>query len=381
MISINITKNILLCRQYFKMKYWFLKSLTRQLSLQTVENPFEENLKVSEIIDVRTSAEYEIDHIPGAVNLPVLNNEERITVGTLYTKDVFSARKTGAAAVTRNISEHLQSYFSNKSQDYSPLVYCWRGGMRSNSMGIVLSNIGFQAYVLKGGYKAYRNQVVQDLKILPDNLDFRVITGLTGSGKTYILQRLRDQGEQVLDLEGLAKHRGSVLGLWYKEEQPSQKLFESFLRRDLASFSPGRPVWLESESRSIGCIEIPSNLFEKMCRAERFKINVPLDERVTYSIRTYPHWCHEPEALKNTLSKLLKYHGLQKINLWMELIDKRKWEDLVRELLINHYDPAYTNSQRKNNRMLKPCEEIDMPDFSEKSVSNVIDHLKCSVIK
>ncbi|KAL3868002.1 hypothetical protein ACJMK2_040842 [Sinanodonta woodiana] len=378
MILINVTKHLLLCRQHFKMNFCFLKLIKRQLSLQTVENPFEENLKVSEIIDVRTSAEYELDHIPGAVNLPVLNNDERITVGTLYTKDVFSARKTGAAAVTRNISEHIQNYFSNKSQDYSPLVYCWRGGMRSNSMGIVLSNIGFQVYVLKGGYKAYRNQVIQDLKTLPDSLDFRVITGLTGSGKTYILQRLRDHGEQVLDLEGLAKHRGSVLGLWYKEKQPSQKLFESFLRHDLASFSPKRPVWLESESRCIGCNEIPSNIFEKMCKAERFKVNVPLEERVGYSIRAYPHWCHEPEALKNTLSKLVKYHGLQKINVWLEMIDKHKWEDLVRELLINHYDPTYTNSQKKNNKTLKPCKEIDMPDLSEKSVNNVVHQLKSS---
>ncbi|KAK3612357.1 hypothetical protein CHS0354_011077 [Potamilus streckersoni] len=199
--------------------------------------------------------------------------------------------------------------------------------------------------------------------------------GLGGSGKTYILQQLRDRGEQVIDLEGLAKHHGSVLGLWYKEEQPSQKLYESLLRRDLASFCPDRPVWLESESRSIGCVEIPSKLFEKMCRAERFKVNVPLDERVKYSLVMYSHWIHEPGAIKLTLSKLAKYHGLQKMNLWMEMIEKHKWEDLVRELFINHYDPAYTNSQMRNNRSSKPTEEIDMPDFSEKSVSNVVDHL------
>ena len=182
------------------------------------------------VIDVRSPAEFADDHIPGAVNLPVLTDEERARVGTIYKQvNPFEARKLGAALVSRNIARHLDEHFAGHPNTYHPLVYCWRGGQRSGSLALVLGQIGFRTTVLAGRYKTYRGEVMDGLREVAGRFTFRVLAGQTGSGKTGVLRELAALGGQVLDLEELACHRGSLLGSEPGCPQPPQRLFESRL--------------------------------------------------------------------------------------------------------------------------------------------------------
>ncbi|KAK7508271.1 hypothetical protein BaRGS_00000510 [Batillaria attramentaria] len=335
----------------------------RKLVTKTTD-PF--HPEVSDVIDVRAPLEYEVDHIPGAVNLPVLDDNQRTEVGTVYSKDSFEARKLGASLVSRNIADHITNYFSAKRQEYCPLVYCWRGGQRSQSLAIVLSQTGFRVKVLDGGYRTYRRAVIRDLEHLPHHLTFKVITGLTGSGKTLLLHTLQEHGAQVLDLEGLARHKGSLLGLWHQDKQPSQKLWESHLRHHLTTYDPARPVWVESESRKVGRLIIPPALFSKMCEGDRVEVCVPTAERIKHILNDYPHWIEDSEALKQVLTPLKKIRGQQMLDAWFRLIDQGKWEEFIESLLLEHYDITYTVSQKKNS-LAKEKDVVQMDDLSEKS--------------
>ena len=221
------------------------------------------------VIDVRSPSEFAEDHIPGALNCPVLDDEERRRVGTLYKQvSPFEARKVGAALVSRNIARHLETHFLSKPKGWKPLVCCWRGGQRSGAMTLVLNQVGWGARQLAGGYKAFRQQVMDDLVALPEGLSFRILCGPTGSAKTALLDALAEAGEQVLDLENLANHRGSVLGGAPHTVQPGQKAFETGLWSALRGFDPARPVWVESESRRIGRLHVPAALFERLDTGE-----------------------------------------------------------------------------------------------------------------
>lgn len=310
------------------------------------EQPWNETY--SEIIDVRSESEYAQDHIPGAVNLPVLDDAQRVKVGTLY-KQVcpFDARKVGAALVAQNIAEHLNTHFASKAQDYQPLLYCWRGGQRSNSMALVLNQIGWHTTVLTGGYKTYRTYVRDRLQDLPQHFTYWVLSGLTGSGKTYILQQLAQRGFQVLNLEALASHRGSLLGQeWHGElsPQPSQKRFESLLLQALQSFDANKPVWLEAESNKIGQVYLPPALWQQMKQSRCIEIKLPSAIRVEWLLQEYPHLITHPEILKLKLERLKSRYGSEKIHEWYSLIDAGEWHSLVADLLNTHYDPTYSRS-------------------------------------
>ena len=218
-----------------------------------------------EIIDVRTPAEFADDHIPGAINCPVFSNEERITVGTLYKQvSPFAARKVGAALVAKNIAHHLETRFHDHPKSWKPLIYCWRGGQRSGAMSIILAQVGWAAHKLEGGYKSYRRDVLEKLETLPAQYDYRVVCGATGSGKSRLLAALSEAGAQVLDLEGLAQHRGSILGGLPEQPQPTQKWFETQLVSTLQNFDASRPVFVEAESNKIGRIVCPAR-YTKSC--------------------------------------------------------------------------------------------------------------------
>lgn len=315
-------------------------------SLIYTQMPFGETY--SEIIDVRSPSEFAEDRIPGAINLPVLDDEERAKVGTLY-KQVcpFTARKVGAALVAANISKHLTTHFASIDKNYHPLVYCWRGGQRSNSMAMVLSEIGWRVTLLQGGYKTYRAYVRDVLQHVPEKFTYRVLCGLTGSGKTHILRQMAARGVQVLDLEGLANHRGSLLGEEWKSPQPSQKYFESLLLNQFQTLNPTKPVWVEAESNKIGRVYLPQSLWEQMKQASCVEIQLPLEARVEFLLQEYPHLITHPEVLKAKLQQLKSKHGGQKINYWNSLIDAGKWESFVGDLLECHYDPTYTQSMDK----------------------------------
>jgi len=305
-----------------------------------------------EIIDVRTPAEHQEDNVLNtATNLPVLSEQERVEVGTLYSKDKFKARKIGAALISRNIHKHILEYFLEKDMSYRPLIYCWRGGQRSRSLAIVLQEIGFQPTLLAGGYKEYRRQVRTALCDETDQtwprvkqFNFMRISGPTGSGKSAILESLEERGEQVLHLEELAKHKGSVLGQYPGQLQPSQKMFETLIFHKLETqFSPSKVVWLENESSKIGSLIIPLKVWRKMGSSPRVELNVRLEDRVEFILTDYHYLCFTQarEALLEILARLERYAGSQRSSHWMELVKSDRYRDLVRDLIVNYYDLNY----------------------------------------
>ncbi len=304
------------------------------------------------IIDVRSPSEFALDRIPGSLNYPVLSDHERVEVGTLYKHDPFKARKVGAALISRNIAAMLEGPFKDMDGSFYPLLYCWRGGQRSQSLATILGQIGFRVSVVEGGYKSYRHEIVSALEMLPPKFELRLISGLTGTCKTKILLRMRERGFQVLDLEGLAKHRGSLLGIDLDSEQPSQKWFESQLATEMMSFDPGQPIWLESESNQVGAIHVPPILWKKMQEARVVEITAPLQERVHYLLDAYDYFCEQPDFLKERVGWLKRVCGAEKIQSWFDLIDAKNWPAFVADMLETHYDPAYTRSMNRfSNRI------------------------------
>ncbi len=321
----------------------------------------------SEIIDVRSPAEFAEDHWPGAINLPVLHDTERAEVGTLYKQvDPFTARKRGASLVAQNISRHLQTYFADKDRDYRPLIYCWRGGQRSGSLALVLSQVGWQVTVLQGGYKTYRAWVRKQLQILPQQFTYRILCGPTGSGKTLLLHQMRQQGSQVLDLEGLACHRGSLLGAEWQSPQPSQKGFESQLVQAFLGWDPARWVWVEAESAKVGRLHLPPALWQALTEADCIEVQLPLQERVKGLIAHYPHWIAHPQELKRRLLPLKPRYGQACLQRWFEQIDAQNWPVFVQELLEQHYDPTYRHGLQRDFNRIRAW--IKLPDLSQASL-------------
>lgn len=298
-----------------------------------------------EIIDVRTPLEFREDHIPGAVNLPVLSEEERAHVGTLYKQvSSFDAKKVGAALIARNIARHLDEYFSSKPKNWRPLIYCWRGGKRSGSMAHILHEVGWKAIRLDGGYKAYRRRVIEDLATLPSRFQFRAVCGATGSGKSRFLEALNDVGAQVLDLEQLAAHRGSILGDWPNAPQPTQKTFESLIWDRLRRFDPVQYVYVEAESKKIGALRVPESLIARMWESECVLIEADMEQRIALLIEEYAHFIANPTTLLAKIDCLNDLHSGAQIARWKSLVQQKNWIEFVRELLTAHYDPAYLRS-------------------------------------
>ena len=323
-----------------------------------------------EVVDVRSPAEFAIDHVPGAVNCPVLSNDERTRVGTVYKQiSAFEARKIGAALVSKNVARHIEIHFAARDQRWKPLIYCWRGGKRSGSMTLILREIGWDAASLQGGYQSYRRAMLAQLDELPVRYDFRVICGPTGSGKTRLLQALATRGAQVLDLEALARHRGSVLGDLPGDPQPSQKMFESRIWSALRSLDAARPVYVEAESRRIGGLHVPEGLLGCMRISSCIRIEVPSAERVRFLIAEYRHFLADPAWLKTQLSRLAPLHSNATVARWLAQIDAREWEQLVDDLLSAHYDPAYVRSMKNNYPALADAAPVDLPHLDDAGFS------------
>lgn len=302
-----------------------------------------------EIIDARSPAEFAEDHLPGAINLPVLDNEERARIGTLHKQvSAFEAKKAGAALVSRNIANHLEAYFAQKPKGYRPLVYCWRGGSRSGAFTTILRAVGWSAAQLEGGYKAYRRHVIEGLEFLPKRFRFVVICGPTGVGKSRFLRALRECGAQVLDLEEMAAHMGSVLGAYPDRSQPSQKYFETLVWDTLRKFDPGQPVFVESESKKIGKLQTPDVLLETMRASDCINLVADVPVRVALLKEEYAHFLADSQALGRQLDCLTQLQGKERIDAWKAQGDAGHWDELVADLLVRHYDPAYTRSLGRN---------------------------------
>lgn len=310
--------------------------------------PIDALASFDEILDVRTPLEFAEDHIPGAVSAPVLSNEERVIVGTLYKQSPFEATRLGAAMVARNIAHHLETTFADRPRNWRPLVYCWRGGKRSGSMTTWFNLIGWQARQLDGGYKAYRQRVLDDLERWPSRFRYVALTGHTGTGKTRLLHALAEAGAQVLDLEGLARHRGSLLGALPGEPQPTQKAFDTALVAAFSRLSPERPVFIEAESRRIGQITLPSSLLDAFHAGRCVRVCTPLPIRVKFLLEDYGHLFDTPQYFKDQLARLVGLHSRQTVGHWHALVDANERERLFTELIEAHYDPAYARSSLRS---------------------------------
>jgi tRNA 2-selenouridine synthase len=301
------------------------------------------------IVDARSESEFAEDRLPGAVNWPSLDDAERVTIGTLYKQDSpFAARKRGAALVARNVAAHIERHVLDKAHGWTPLVYCWRGGKRSGALATVLDQIGFRVHVLEGGYREYRRAVVAALAELPARFEWRVVCGPTGSGKSRLLVQLREQDAQVLDLEALANHRGSVLGLVPGTSQPSQKQFDSRVWDALRRLNPARPVLVESESKKVGDLRVPEALIRQMRASRCLWLELPLARRVALLIEDYDFFVRDSDAFCARLDALRVLRGNEVVAAWQEAARAGRTAEVVEALLVTHYDPIYLESMRRN---------------------------------
>lgn len=316
------------------------------------------------IIDARSPSEFALDHVPGAISCPVLSDEERAQVGTLYTQESpFAARRLGAALVARNIAHHLATQFSDKPRPWRPLVYCWRGGQRSGAFVHVLGQVGWDAHQLEGGYRAWRRMAVEELKRLSAAFSFVIVCGPTGSGKTALLRAVAEAGGQILDLERIACHKGSVLGD-FEGPQPSQKAFETGLYSALRSLDPAQPVFVESESKRLGRLTIPEYLFERLCASPCVVLQVAAPARVRHLVADYAAAVSDPAGVKARLARLVALHGKSVIAQWHALIDEGAWELLASDLIERHYDPAYRRGGDGLYRRRAEAKEVLLPDLT-----------------
>ena len=323
-------------------------------------------------IDARSEAEFAEDHLPGAVNWPTLNNHERHVVGSEYKQvSPFMARKRGAVLAARNIAAHVERELADTPRQWQPLVYCWRGGQRSGALGLVLSQIGFRVTVLEGGYQAFRRAVLTELDTLPGRMQYRVLGGATGSGKSRLLQALRSAGAQVLDLEGLANHRGSVLGLVPGSPQPAQKAFDTRVWHALRGFDPGRPVWVESESKKVGALRVPEALITRMRQSPCLRVELGAEARVALLMADYDFFVQDVPAFNERLDALRALRGNEQIDRWQAQALAGDIASVVRDLLLLHYDPVYRQSTERNYAGFTSAPVLALTDAGPEELARV----------
>lgn len=328
------------------------------------------------VIDARSESEYAEDHLSGAVNWPSLNDAERHEVGTLYKQvSPFEARKRGAALVAANIARHIEREVMDKPKGWQPLVYCWRGGQRSGSLSLVLGQIGFRVTLVEGGYKAFRSALLAAMPRLVNRLQYRVVCGPTGSGKTRLLQALEAAGAQVLDLEALASHRSSVLGLIPGQPQPTQKRFDTLVWEKLRSFDPAVPVYVESESKKVGNVAVPEALIAAMRASPCLRLDLPDDERVQLLLEDYDFFSRDRDFFCERLEALAQLRGREQVQAWQAQVRAGEVEPVVRELLVKHYDPGYASSTSRNFKEFAQARAIAPKDRTPEAMAELAREL------
>lgn len=331
-----------------------------------------QGLTVDTIIDVRAPAEYAEDHLPGAINLPVLSDAQRAEVGTIYTQvSPFNARKLGGALVAQNTATHLQGPLADKDGAWQPLVYCWRGGQRSGAFATILDQVGWRVQLLKGGYQSYRREIVKTLYVTPLPHRLMLIGGGTGTAKTALLHQLATQGAQILDLEGIACHRGSLFG-GINMEQPAQKMFETRIAAELAKLDPTKITFVEAESSKIGNRVIPPSLWALMVDAPRIHITAPLMARSAFLCRAYADLTQDSEALSELLDKLRPYHSGAQLSQWHAKVKSADWQTLAEGLIAVHYDPRYAKSAAHKGDAIH---KIDLTNLDDGTLAKTAENL------
>ncbi|QXZ10895.1 tRNA 2-selenouridine(34) synthase MnmH [Comamonas sp. Y33R10-2] len=329
------------------------------------------------LIDARSPSEFALDHIPGAINCPVLSDAERAEIGTIYKQvSPFEAKRLGASYVAANLARHLRETFADKPANWKPLVYCWRGGLRSGSMVTWLRLVGWDAQQLAGGYKAFRSHVIEQLETLLPQVQMRVLCGATGSAKTRVLHALAESGEQVLDLEGFANHKGSLLGNLPGIEQPSQKRFETLISEKLEQFDLSRPVYLEGESAKIGRIGLPLPLVTHLHKAPVIEVRATESARLSYLLHDYAYLGDEPEALAGKLGWLKELHGNEVIGRWQQWALTKELSPLFEELMLRHYDPHYERSQSNHFDQWPTRQVLQADDLSDAAIARLAQQVR-----
>lgn len=343
-------------------------------SLESVSLPIDFS-EFDEIIDVRSPGEFAEDHLPGACNLPVLSDEQRAEVGTLYTENQHQGRRLGASYISEALAGYLAHELADRPYRWKPLLYCWRGGLRSGSFATVLRSVGWRARVLSGGYKAWRNHVIQGLEDFFNGgaFDFRVLAGLTGTGKTRLLHALRDHQAQIVDLEGLANHKGSLLGSC--GDQPSQKRFETMLFNALQELDSSQPVFCEAESNRIGSVNLPAPLWKTLPTSRVLEVKLSFEERVRLLLEDYEHFLEDPGQLRSALDRLRRLRGHETVDTWHRLIEEGAWPEFVSAVLKDHYDLCYRRPGSDSSVYQSPARNIALPDASHESYSSAAQQL------
>lgn len=330
-----------------------------------------------DIIDARSPAEYAEDHLPGAINLPVLDDTQRAEVGTIYRQVApFQARKIGGALAAANIASHVAGPLADRDGGWRPLVYCWRGGQRSGSFATILDQIGWRVARLDGGWKAWRALVVRQVDQIGPPAPLLVLDGNTGSAKTEILHRLARRGVQVIDLEGLANHRGSLFGAM-PGGQPSQKLFESRLAMRLAALDPERPAVIEAESSRIGDLTVPRAVWKALIAAPRLRIEVPLEARAAYTAAAYAEAVAQPGRMEETVARLASLHPAERIARWRAMARQADWPSLAAELMAQHYDPRYGRQRLRHAALERAV--VSVPDLSDAGLDRASAAIEAAV--
>lgn len=345
-------------------------------AIDPVDNIDPETLsRFDAIIDVRSSAEFAEDHIPGAVNLPVLSNEERAEVGTIYKQQsTFGARRIGAAYVSRNVARHLETFFAEQPPSSQFLLYCWRGGMRSGSMATILHQVGWRTSVLQGGYKTWRRAVVSGLRNDETPINAVLLDGQTGAAKSEVLNRVAALGAQTLDLENLATHRGSVFGAYVDAPQPTQKAFESQLWNEMTHLDLTKPVLVEAESNRIGRCEVPKRLWNSMRAAPVIVIEASTELRAKYLVNAYRDIVEDSDAILIALGRLAPFHAKATIESWEALADAGDFSQLAGALIREHYDPLYNRARKQ--RTHQPIAKIELTSLDDASLNAAAVEIK-----
>ncbi len=324
------------------------------------------------LLDVRTPAEYAHGHIPGALNLPLFSDEERAVVGTLYKQ----VSKEKAFLKGLDFAGAKMSWYVTEAMKLAPekkvLVHCWRGGMRSGSLATLLRFAGFEVETLPGGYKAYRNFILENFA--ERKASFVVLGGKTGSGKTEILAHLRNMGEQVIDLEALAHHKGSTFGALGEAPQPQVEQFENNLFEVFSKIDTQRRTWVENESRSIGRVYIPQGFWDQIKSSRLIHVEMPFENRVGRLAKDYAHF--PKEEIENALRKIQKRMGGQHVKAALEAFQNGDIAAAT-AIALQYYDKSYAHATSKGNFIEKielPVESIDCQAIAQKLIELANEH-------
>jgi tRNA 2-selenouridine synthase len=316
------------------------------------------------LVDVRSPGEFKESSIKGAINIPLFDDEERKIIGTVYTREsVEKAKRIGLEVASKKLL-HIYDEIKELQKQYDKIVlFCARGGMRSGVLGMLLSSMGINTERINEGYKGYRRFVIENIPKVNESVQYIVLHGNTGVGKTEILKQLECDGFDVLDLEGFANHRGSLLGTVGLGETTSQKQFESNIYHMLQERKSSY-VFIEAESKRIGNTTIPDSVFEKMKAGIHIFVHADIRFRTDLIIKEYTKWENCNQEIIDCLKRLVKYIGEKNLDRYIQLVLNSEYDVVVSELMVNHYDPMYTHGSNKYDYELK-VEVVDIKTTTE----------------